>query len=240
MKLFLLSGLWLIGGFYGFGSYSNSQPGTVSITIATQFSGQPLMLGNKLYHTANGDSLLLDAFRFYISGVELTGKGHARFVEKDSYHLVDAEESGTQTIVLQDVSAGLYDSLSFYVGTDSLTNVSGAMGGDLDPTLGMYWAWNSGYVNIKIEGRSKACKTLHHAFEFHIGGYMPPYQTLRRVVLPLNKFQVQENATALIEVEADLAKFFSHIQLATTNQVMIPSKLAGQLADYFKGVFQIR
>jgi hypothetical protein len=34
-----------------------------------------------------------------------------------------------------------YDQIQFQLGIDSLTNVSGAMGGDLDPTKGMYWTW---------------------------------------------------------------------------------------------------
>jgi len=42
---------------------------------------------------------------------------------------------------------------------DSLANVSGAMSNDLDATKGMYWSWQSGFINLKIEGKSASCKT---------------------------------------------------------------------------------
>ncbi len=212
--------------------------GTLRITIAPQFAGQPLVLADRLYGTPAGDSLYVDLLRFYLTALQLEGEG-SDYREQDSYHLVDAEDSSSQTIVLQHVPAGRYATLRFTVGTDSLTNVSGAMGGDLDPTRGMYWAWNTGYINVKLEGRSNACPTLHHAFEFHIGGYMPPNQTARRLVLPLNKLAIRENKTTSIRVIADLAQFFGPVQLATTNQVMIPSRIAAQLADYFQRVFTV-
>ena len=57
----------------------------------------------------------------------------------------------------------------FQIGIDSLTNVSGDLDGDLDPALGMYWAWNSGYINMKLEGKSSSCKSVKKEFQFHIG-----------------------------------------------------------------------
>lgn len=210
------------------------------MTITPQMDGVPLILNDRLYRTPNGDSLYVDVLRFYLTSVQLVGNAKTRrFVEKDSYHLFDAKETGGHTIALNNVPAGRYDSLCFFVGTDSLTNVSGAMGGDLDPTKGMYWAWNSGYINVKLEGRSKSCKTRHNVFEFHIGGYMPPHQTVRRVVLPLKKIAIRENGTTNVRLVVDLEKFFSQIRLAETNMVMIPSKQAAQLADWFTTVFKL-
>ncbi len=214
----------------------SSGTGRLNLDFQAQFSGEPIVLGKRLFHSPTGDSLYLDVFRFYVSGIQLKGS-KAVFSEKDSYHLLDAEEAGSLSIVLKNVPVGPYDSLIFYVGTDSLTNVSGAMGGDLDPTLGMYWAWNTGYINVKIEGRSNSCNTRYHGFEFHFGGYMPPNQTVRRVVLPLKALTVQTNQVDGIKVHTELSRFFSNFKLETTNQVMIPSATAAQLADYFQGIF---
>ena len=238
MKWTLLPVL-VIGMCFGFSTHPKSDFGTLALIIAPQFSGQPLMTGEQLYTVANGDSLYVDLFRFYISSVQLQGE-NLDYQEIGSYHLVDAEDSLSQTILLKNVPAGRYQSLVFYVGTDSLANVSGAMGGDLDPTLGMYWAWNSGYINIKIEGRSQACKTLHRAFTFHIGGYMPPHQTIRRVELPLKKLKIRENDTTSIQIDADLAMFFNQIDLSKTNQLMIPGREAAKMADCFKAVFTLK
>lgn len=232
----------LFAGFIcnaGFGLFTSPDQGSgiLEITFQLQMHGKPLALADSCYLTSSGDRIFIDQFRFYVSALELQSKNTGAFRESDSYHLVDAEEIPSQTLILKNVPAGGYESLFFYVGTDSLINVSGAMGGDLDPTKGMYWAWNSGYINFKIEGRSNSCKTLHSAFEFHVGGYLPPNQTLRQVVLPLKNLFVAEQGRASVLVQVDLAKFFSQIRLETTNQVMIPSKTATQLADYFTTVF---
>ncbi len=213
--------------------------GSCEITIAPQYAGQPLVLRNQLYPGSGSDSLYIDLFRCYISSIRLEGAG-LNYEENNSYHLIDAEDSSSLTIVLKNVPVGKYRSIRFNIGIDSLTNVSGAMGGDLDPTLGMYWAWNSGYINVKLEGRSKACPTLHHAFGFHLGGYMPPCPTLRSVVLPLHQVKIRENAAESLEVNADLARFFRQIPLRTTNEVMMPSKLAAELADCFTDVFSLQ
>ena len=70
------------------------------------------------------------------------------------------------SLALQIPSNIPFSKLKFQLGIDSLTNVSGAMGGDLDPTKGMYWTWQSGYINMKIEGKSNSCKTRKNQFQF--------------------------------------------------------------------------
>lgn len=237
MNGFVSMWILLLAGF-GLPSPPVPESGTVTLSFRPEFSGQALVLNEHLYTSANGDSLSVEVLRFYISGIQLKGKSF-HFQEKSTCHLIDAEDDNTRTIVLENVPAGDCGSLVFYVGTDSITNVSGAMDGDLDPTLGMYWAWNSGYINTKIEGRSNACPTLHHAFTFHIGGYMPPHQTLRRVELPLKNVRISKDAPTDIQVHVDVAQFFNRIQLDKTNQVMIPSQQAALLADYFQSVFSL-
>lgn len=213
-----------------------SNTGTLQITFQPRYAGQPLVLDTQLYHLPTGDTLFFDVLRFYVSSIQLHGNG-IQYQEKAGYHLIDAAAPGSWMLVLKDVPASDYQTLQINIGTDSLANVSGAMGGDLDPTLGMYWAWNSGYINFKVEGRSSASPNPDHAFEFHVGGYKAPYQTVRQVVFPLKRFHVAANATALVSIDADLDKFFKYFQLNAVNRVVMPSKAAAQLADYFRHIF---
>ncbi len=228
----------VLAALYGFPTRPEKSSGTVEITVLPQFSGMPLELSDQLYRSATSDSLYIDILRFYLSAVQLQGATSA-YSEQESYHLVDAEEDGSRKIVLKDIPTGRYTALEFNVGTDSLTNVSGALGGALDPTLGMYWAWNTGYINVKIEGRSEACPTRHNAFEFHIGGYLSPHPTVRRVRLPLKNVVVRKNKTTSIWLKVDVAPLFGQIKLASTNQVMIPGETAARLADYFQAGFEV-
>lgn len=232
LRLFWMIG-FVLGGTAGMAQHA------VAVKVNLQFAGKPLALNSQVYRSEKGDSLLLDVVRFYLSNVALIGRNQ-HYSEPESYHLVDAELPEKQSFTLENVQEGRYDSLSFLVGTDSLVNVSGAMGGDLDPSLGMYWAWNSGFINVKMEGRSATCPTRNHAFEFHLGGYLPPNQTARRVVLPIKTLVVGGKHKPCVQIDVDLAKFFQKVSLKEVNQIMIPSRQASLLADVFQAVFSIQ
>ena len=123
-------------------------------------------------------------------------------------------------------------SLKFNIGVDSLANVSGALKGDLDPVNGMYWAWQSGYINMKLEGRSSSCKTRKNEFQFHIGGYMKPNYAMRKVILEPKK----SNFT--VEINVDVAELFSKLELSKINSVMVPGTKAMQIANYSVTMFK--
>ena len=119
----------------------------------------------------------------------------------------------------------------FSLGIDSTACVSGALSGDLDPTKGMYWAWQSGYINFKIEGKSSSCKTRNNAFQFHVGGYLKPNYAIRTIEL--------NTKNSNFEVVIDLAQLFNQIKLSEINSIMIPGSKASDIADKAKLMFSI-
>jgi hypothetical protein len=125
------------------------------------------------------------------------------------------------------------DTLEFSIGIDSLTNVSGAMGDALDPVNGMYWAWQSGYINFKIEGKSKICKTRNNVFQFHVGGYASPYATMQNFKFPILK-------TDNVTVEIPLDDFLELIDIRSTNEVMSPSLKSTQIANQLSEILRIK
>jgi hypothetical protein len=230
-KLFIL--------FLGFCALAQmpSQGADLRIVIVPEFAGWPLQLSTRQYISGQNDSLYIDLFRCYLSGFRLSANG--QFTATDSTaHLVDASDSATMFFLVTNIPAGNYDHLVFNIGVDSLSNVSGAMGGDLDPVKGMYWAWNTGFINAKMEGRSNACKTLHHAFEFHIGGFAAPFNTLRTVSLALDSFTIpSNNTTVTIRLRADLAAWLSNIRLAETSSIVMPSTKAVSMSYNYTKMF---
>jgi len=74
------------------------------------------------------------------------------------------------------------------IGTDSITNVSGALDGDLDPIKGMYWAWNSGCINFKLEG-TRVISGKKTPFEYHIGGYNGPQATAMKKSIKIDQLK---------------------------------------------------
>ncbi|MCF8247052.1 MAG: hypothetical protein K9J37_19015 [Saprospiraceae bacterium] len=180
----------------------------------------------------NGDSIAIHTLRFYLSNFVFYKNGKEIGREKDSYHLLDMEDESTLSIAINPNTGDGLGAIRFDLGTDSLTNVSGAMGGDLDPANGMYWAWNSGYINFKIEGYYEKCPTRNHQFQFHIGGYLPPFKTVQTIELTgLNKREIW--------VDMELSVFFEHIDLAKEHSIMSPSKAAANLAQLLSKTFRI-
>ncbi len=202
---------------------------------STSFSFQPTFsnqsLNQEVYYRLNvDDSIQFTSFKFYISHLELINGTKAVWKDKVTYHLIDAFDE--KTLVLQFPSNISFTKIKFQLGIDSLTNVSGAMGGDLDPTKGMYWTWQSGYINFKLEGKSNLCKTRHNEFQFHLGGYQQPFNCLQTVF-------VQVKSTTNIKLNMDISKLLNHISLSQLNHIMSPSYEAVKLSEKIYESFSV-
>ncbi|WP_298223375.1 MbnP family protein [Flavobacterium sp.] len=187
---------------------------------------------NQKYISKQNDTLQLETFRFYVTDIEIHYADNSSIKTKGS-HLVDIELPASQKITLGLNQKKEIKFVNFSIGVDSLSNVSGALSGDLDPAKGMYWAWQSGYINMKVEGKSMSCKTRKNQFQFHIGGYLKPNNALRIVTLNAPK------NSATIDVDVNAAAFFAEVPLSETNSIMIPGKRAMQLADVAVKMFSL-
>ena len=130
------------------------QERTNSIVFHPLFGQEQLTLGDKNYVEDSGTILQFSTLKFYISEVQFLNHEKVVWKEKNSYHLVDATLEASLKLALDCPADLLFNKVQFQLGIDSVTNVSGVMGGDLDPSKGMYWAWQSGYINFKLEGNS--------------------------------------------------------------------------------------
>lgn len=175
----------------------------------------------------------ISALRFYVSAIHLIAYKGVAYEEINSFHLVDCFDEQKSTIQLQVPSDISFYQLYFNLGIDSTTNVSGAMGGDLDPTNGMYWTWQSGYINFKLEGVSSLCNTRKNEFHFHLGGYEFPYNSLQMLQLYV-PFKEE------INIDVNLSSLFKTLDLAKSNSIMSPSKEAMVLIQKVAAIFSVR
>ncbi len=217
-----------------FNLIGNAQVKTDSLHVIfnVKFGKSPAAL-NKQYITPMKDTIALKSIKCYISSIQIQYSDNSIFKQKESYHLIDIENPKSWNIPITLSNDKIISKVAFNIGIDSLTNTSGALNGDLDPLNGMYWAWQSGYINLKIEGESPSCKTRKNEFYFHIGGYLPPFNTMRKIELILDK------KANKINIGMDLNKFFSNIRLSETNSIMIPGELAMKIADSTTNLFYI-
>jgi hypothetical protein len=223
MKLLLLC---LVVGYF-------TSPNKAQIRIKTVFNDASIE-ANKWYVSANGDSLQLETVRFYLSDIQLENKDGQRFTDTQKAHLIDVFDTSTLIIPLPTIDWSSVKALHFQLGLDSLTNASGALSGDLDPTKGMYWAWQSGFIHLKIEGKSPQSRQRKQRFEFHIGGYLFPFSTVREIILP-----VISTNKAVFYLKIDLARWFDTFHLTTQKNIMLPCRAAQIMADEGVKMFSI-
>jgi hypothetical protein len=205
---------------------------TVTVFIHPVYGAEAVVLNEKYYQLGKADSIRFDQLRFYISSVIFFYSRKITWAEPLSYHLVDASKPATLQWSVQIPAGTPYNQLRFNLGIDSITNVSGVLGGDLDPTLGMYWTWQSGYINVKMEGVSSVCATRLNEFSLHLGGYQFPHSALREIKLSIP----HKNE---IHIYMDLQKFVETVNLTEHHHVMSPGAAAVQISTILSQTFSV-
>ena len=218
---------------------------TLKIIFTANVAGDSLVPGNE-YSNEFSEKFTVSDFRFYVHGIRLytsaTGAGSPQ-KEDDQHHLVDLSRRGAHEITMK-VAEGNFDQLKLIIGVDSIYNVSGAQDGALDPSHGMFWTWNTGYIMARLEGTSPSANTPGNVFEYHIGGFSGPYNTIRNITLdlPATLVALKDEGTS-IHIGTDLYKWFGTIHnlfIASNPVCTTPGELASQYADNYARMFEIK
>lgn len=187
-------------------------------------------MGEKYLTPSHSDSIYFDAIRFYVSNVQFFHDDALVSVLEKKHHLVDLEFPKSMKIDLGKIANLSFNKIKFDFGIDSLTNISGAFGEDLDPTNGMYWTWQSGYINFKLEGVTPSCPARKNFFQFHLGGYQAPFTNVQSV--ELNVFD--EKA---ISIELPIDQLLEKINFKETYQIMSPNQQAVDMSQLIASLF---
>ena len=174
---------------------------------------------NQVLH--NNDTIIIKKIRFYISNVRLFKNQKEVWKDANTAYLIGFKDPNLFSF--SQSSKIDYDEIKFDIGIGSLTNVSGALAGALDPTKGMYWSWQSGYINFKLEGYKNNSIAKNNLFQFHIGGYVKPFN-------PLQSFSFKVEKKNKINIIFDVELFLAELNLAEQQNIMRPCKEAVELA----------
>ncbi len=217
---------------------------SVRIEFQSTVKGQPLVF-SQTYTNSFGEDYKISAFRYYTGHVELLPDIHSGKLRRDHiYRLYDAAIPSSWVIEFS-VLSGKYNAISFQLGIDSIDNISGARGGELDPAKGMFWTWNTGYVMAKLEGESAFSNVPTGMFSYHVGGYKGRYNTIRRVGLkfsPDQQLQIARAHAVTLVIEADIDKWFDSahkLSIAGKSFLHSPGEWAAVYADNFSAMFKI-
>jgi len=189
----------------------------LNFSIQPQWNHQKLEL-EKGYVLDTG-VISISALKFYLSAFKLFRNNVVVYSDSIPAYLFDMEN--TTAIELNIPKSVDYDELAFQLGIDSALTVSGNITGDLNPQKGMYWAWQSGYINFRIEGQVEHQNQQKEGFDFHLGGYKYPYNSSQLIKIKLNKVN-QTN----IGLKLDVANLLAYFNLNENKHLMSPGEKA--------------
>jgi hypothetical protein len=174
----------------------------------------------------------IKTLRFYLSEITFMNGKDTVWTEPEGYRLIDLADSSSFHIASYVPDGFFFDAIRFRLGVDSVSSSTGAHTGALDPAYGMYWAWHTGYVNLKIEGTCHACPPPKNDFEFHIGGFQSPFNAERVITLKASNNN--------LEIFFDLANLLKEAFSSNQFRIMTPGAAAMRMADNAAKSFYIR
>ena len=203
---------------------------TIEINFTPKYKNHTIAISDDksdILDPENG--LEISQLKFYLSNFQLIKNDEIVFSEEKSFHLLDATMKETMDIKLSVPDHLTFDTVRFFIGIDKETNNNGISGGDLDPAKGMYWSWQTGYINVKIEGKSRLCNTRKNEFMYHLGGFLDDNYIYNSVdILAENK--------NYITVNLSLDKMLSEINFSKKCQMMTPGTEAKELLNQFSKI----
>ena len=206
----------------------------IEVNFTATYNGALLVLPKEPKDAADFNLLEITKVRFYISQVQLFKEGKCVFKAPSPGHLIDLSDSSKSKISLISKKDIAYDGIQFMIGIDSATTMKGIEKGDLDPSNEMYWSWQSGYINFKLEGYSPFCvkERPKHEFHYHIGGYHYYENTCNEVRLNIA-------SSNFIHIDLHLEQVLQDALLREVAHVQLPGTKAASIATSFAHCFFI-
>lgn len=213
--------------------------GKITIEYDNIVGDRDLKLNTDNYTNAAGETFTISTMNYYISNVKLLKADGSSYVvpQDSSYFLIREDNADSQEVELENVPAGEYTGVEFMVGVDSLRSVSdiSKRTGVLNPQdpNAMYWAWNSGYIFLKLEGASPVATSPNGKFEYHIGFYggmqTKTINNLRTVKVDFGgkKAIVTKDLSPEVHLMVDALKIFNG-----STQVSIKANSSIMMTDY--------
>jgi len=211
--------LFLFCVYLSLGMQVLSQNQALKLEFQFTYGDEPITLSKKYPHLSSADSLQFNVIKIYIGNFVLSNEPAGE--SQPQFFLLDL--SKPESLAFSIESEPFLGKIGFQIGIDSLTHVSGAMGGALDPLNGMYWTWQSGYINIKIEGSSSLSSARNNEFQYHLGGYQFPKNAVQTL-----SFETQNQSNLIFELPLD--KLIPLFDFAHTPAIMSPSPNAVELS----------
>lgn len=206
------------------------------------FGDSELAMNTGSYTTEQNEQITITTFDYWVTNIKFINSDGTEYAEPESYRLIRGDKGSTKHFHVKDVPSGTYTGMKFMIGVDKARNTSGAQTGALDPAENgdMFWSWNTGYIQAKLEGTSPQATTSDNTFRYHIGGVKDGIETPQEVTLTFpNSVTVGEQAGSA-KVKVDVAKWFpTPMSIAMMSEMMHPNEMAHNIAKGYTDMFSI-
>lgn len=175
----------------------------VSITFNNTVNGKTISSSDTNYRNAAGNLYTINLLKYYVTNMVLVDENNKEWLAKN-YQLINIDEPSQNTFLLSGIPNAKYTKMKFILGVDSLRNLSGVQDGFLDPSYGMLWDWNTGYIFFKQEGNYKNTLNEIKPLRLHLGKDLGRGNV--EVNLPMINFN---GALSKITIDFDLNKAYA-------------------------------
>ena len=144
----------------------------LEIAVQPKFNGSPLLLDSVRYQNAAGETLSVTRLSYLLSGFALEREEGGWVEVPNQYAWMDAEKRRT-VVRLEDLPAGKYRAVRFYIGPDTAANAADPgnypAGHPLNPNLdGLHWSWQGGYIFLAVEGYWRSGTGDLKGYAYHV------------------------------------------------------------------------
>lgn len=216
--------------------------GKIDFAISNMAGNSTISFGSIVQNDA-GERMTVDVLSYYLSNFKLIYATGDTLSIPESYYLIDINRLGGGSFTLNRLNAGKIIGLQFLIGVDSARNTTGAQTGDLDPKLGMFWTWESGYIMAKLEGKyTTGSETPNKDYSYHCGGFAAPYSSIRKVQLPLD-ITVDTLTKNMITLKGDVLEWFKNpnrIRIDSVPNIGDAGPMSNIIADNYQDMFSIK
>jgi len=225
-----------------------SGTGMVKIEFDNSVSGDDLILGSS-YTNSQNETLTIERLNYIVGNFRLTDEdGNIFTYPKDTGFFITSEETGKTEVVLYDVPAGKYTSITFGIGVDQEKYLLGAEGqGDLlteAENNNMMWSWQAGYKFLNFEGTfTSATVTDDTNFKIHMGSHGSSLDNYKETTLSLGTDAlVSDDMTPIIHIVANAGNILDgqhKISLTEQAVIMVSEEKSPLIATNTSNMFTV-
>jgi len=188
--------------------------------------GEQKIIPEKTYYYKS-DSIQFEELKAYLSDIYIESQERRqKIADVWLINFEDALSTSLNTTLEDEFPRTVF----FNFGLDSIYHVNMDYTGDLDPVHGMYWAWNTGYINFKMVARCSNAASKNGRVDYHLGGYYKPNQTTHPI-----EFKMRSSTILL-----DLLPLFDKdiIRPEVISSIVLPGKEANRLMKFLSNTFR--